>query len=291
MPTTILLLILATFFWGANFNLAGYVLADMNALAAASLRFVVAAALMLAACQLRGERVQWRRHGARYALLGVIGIAGFNLLFFLGMRSTSAVNGALIMAASPLLTALFAFLFTAARLSPRQLLALPIALGGVALVVLGGGAQARVAPGDWLMIGAALCWASYNVLAAQKMPRDASSFANTTGIMTVGALVLTAVAGFSGAAWSQPGPGALLSLLVMATAGTVLAYLFYNAGIARLGAPRAALFMNIVPVSAMLISCVQGKVPGAMQLAGGAAVVAAVLLASWPGRTALVAAR
>lgn len=41
------------------------------------------------------------RHFKAYLILGLIGVFGFNLFFFLGMASTSPVNGALIMALNP----------------------------------------------------------------------------------------------------------------------------------------------------------------------------------------------
>ncbi len=279
----------ATVLWGANFNLAKHVLADMDALTAAAARFGLAAFVMLLLCALRRERVPLLRHGHTYALLGLVGIVGFNVLFFYGMRSTSAVNGALIMAINPLLTAVLAFMLTEARLRPRQLAALPLALGGVAFVVLGGGARVHVESGDLMVLAGNVCWALYNVLVVLRLPREVGGLANTAGIMTAGALILSAIAWAAGARVAIPHGGALASLLIMSLGGSVLAYLFWNAGIARLGAARAALFMNLVPVSSMAIAALEGQAPSAVQLAGAGAVIGAVMLASWPAAGTLPA--
>ena len=75
---------------------------------------------------------------------------------------------------------------------------------------------------------------------------------------------------------------ALVSLLLMSLGGSVLAYLFWNAGIARLGASRASLFLNLVPVSSMVIAALEGQAPTWVQQIGGAVVIGAVLVASWP---------
>lgn len=285
--STYLLLALATVMWGANFNLAKHVLADMDALSAAAARFAIAAALLWLYCLVRGERVPLLRHARSYATLALVGIVGFNVLFFVGMQSTSAVNGALIMAANPLLTALLAFAVTGARMRPRQLAALPIALGGVVFVVLGGGAHLHIDHGDLFVLGGSLCWALYNVLVGQHMPRDASGLANTTGILTAGALVLAVVALLAGSTIHLPTSDALVSLVLMSIGGSVLAYLFWNAGVARLGAGRAALFMNIVPVSSMVIAALEGSAPTWVQQVGGAVVVGGVMLAAWPSAAAL----
>lgn len=289
MPSRFVLapLALATILWGANFNLAKRVLAEMPALDAAAARFDIAAVIMLAICLARGERIPAWRHLRVYAGLGSVGIAAFNLLFFCGMRSTSAVNGALIMGANPLLTALLAHFVAGASLRPRQWLAMPIALAGVAFTVVGGSTELHVAHGDLLMIGGSLCWAIYNVFVGLHLPRDVSGLANTTGVMTAGALVLTGVALAAGAPLQLPHAGALSALLVMSLGGSVLAYLFWNAGVSRIGAARAAVFMNLVPVSSMAIAALEGQAPTGTQVLGGAVVIGALLMASWPTQASL----
>lgn len=279
----------AAMLWGANFNLAKAVIADMHPLAAGASRFVIAAVLMLLIVGLRGERVPLLRHRRAYATLGLVGVGGFNLLFFFGMQSTSAVNGALIMALNPLLTALLAFPLLGERPVARQLVALPCALAGVAVVVSGGDFQhVRVASGDILMLGANLCWAGYNVLGRKLMPAHTSGLANTAGIMVAGALVLVFAAGLADAPLALPGARAGAALLMMAIGGSVLAYLFWNVGLARLGAGRTALFLNLVPVSSMLIAAVMGAMPSSAQLFGGAVVIAAVSLSMWPAQRPVV---
>jgi drug/metabolite transporter (DMT)-like permease len=278
--TTYALVAATAVMWGANFNLSKHVLVDLHALVAAAARFDIAALVMLAITSIRGQRVPLIRHGVAYAALGLVGIAGFNVLFFYGMQMTSAVNGALIMALNPLLTALLAYFLKVHRPDTRQLVAFPIGAAGVAVVVLGGGAHLRIGDGDLLMLAGNLCWAFYNVMVGKLLPRDVGGLANTTGVMLTGAIALTLVAVLAGAPVSAPGSDALASLLMMSLGGSVLAYLFWNAGIARLGAARTALFLNLVPVSSMVISAFEGRPPTWVQLAGGAVVIGAVSLAS-----------
>jgi len=274
---------LAAVLWGANFNLSKPVLADMHPLTAAAARFLIAALVMAAVALASGARPPFRRHGRAYFLLGLVGIGGFNLMFFYGMQSTSAVNGALIMATNPLVTALLAVPLLGEQPSRRHMMALPVALAGVSAVLLGGGAGLALAPGDALMLGANLAWALYNVLVRRLMP-PGSGIANTAGVMVMGALVLSAAAVAAGAPVTLPGPTAAAALAAMAIGGTVLAYLFYNAGIKALGAGRTALFLNLVPVSAMAIAAIGGAPPTALQLTGGAITTLAVLGAMMPAR-------
>jgi drug/metabolite transporter (DMT)-like permease len=285
--TTYVLTAFATVFWGANFNLAKPVVAEMHPYVAGASRFLIAAAIMLLITWYRRESVPLR-HLRIYVILGLMGVFGFNLFFFLGMQSTSATNGALIMATNPLLTSLLAYAFLQQRPSYRQWLGFPIGLIGVGVVVLGAGAHVQVAIGDWLIFAANLSWAFYNVFARKLMPKDTSGVANAAGMMTVGALALTAVALISGEHFIIPSLHAGSALLLMTVGGGVLAYLFWNASIARLGAAQAAIFLNLVPVSSMLIAALEGIPPTHVQLIGGMLVIGAVTFASLPVRTTAV---
>jgi drug/metabolite transporter (DMT)-like permease len=279
----------ATFFWGANFVLAGPVLTDLPPLWAAALRFLLGAVLMLVLARWRKEGLAApaRAHSGIYLLLGLVGITAFNVLFFYAMQSTSAVNAALIMATNPLLTTLLAALLLGERPSARQLASIPLALFGVAIVISGGHLQhllnLHVARGDVLMLGADLAWAFYNVLGRRYMPAR-SSIANTTLVMSAGAVLLLIVAFSSGTTPHLPGEKAILALALMVIGGTVLAYLFWNTGIAHLGAGRTALFLNLVPVFAMLIGIAIGSVPSLAQLVGGLLVIGGISLSMLPRR-------
>jgi drug/metabolite transporter (DMT)-like permease len=282
MPGITFLVAAAAVLWGANFNLSQAVLAEMHPLAAGATRFVLAAAVMVALAVARGERVPLVRHAGPYAVLGTVGIAGFNLMFFWALTLTGPVNAALIMATNPLVTALLAAMVLGERPSSRQMMALPVALAGVAAVVLGRpGASLHPASGDVLMMGANLAWAVYNVVGKRLMPTG-SGLANSAGVMVAGAVVMVAALLLSGAPVAMPGARAQLAMVGMALGGTVLAYLFWNAGLARLGAARTSLFLNLVPVTAMTIEALCGRPPSLLQAAGAVAVLGAVSVAMLP---------
>jgi drug/metabolite transporter (DMT)-like permease len=296
MPTNTVYLLLATsaFFWGANFALAGPVLADLAPIWAAALRFLLGTVLMMALARYQGIDLVGlaKRHWRAHVVLSLLGIVGFNVFFFQAMQDTSAGNGALIMATNPLLTTILAALFLGERIVARQLLALPVALAGVAVVISHGNiaqlAQFQVAKGDLLMLCANLTWASFNVATRRFMPKE-SAVGNTALMMGSGALMLTTIAVSSDAAFALPGWHAGLALAIMVVGGTVLAYLFWGLGIQHLGAARAALFLNLVPVFAMLASGVLGTPPSMVQIAGGAIVLAGVSIAMLPIRRAVSA--
>lgn len=288
---TYLLVTTAAFFWGANFLLGGYVINDIPPLWAAAIRFVLGAMLMFAIVGVKRENLfaPVRKHIGVYAMLGVVGIVGFNLFFFYALRYTSANNAALIMGTNPLLTVLLAAAVLGERPSVRHLVALPIALAGVAVVVTHGAVGSlfslQLSFGDVLMLCADIFWALYNVLCRRYMP-PASPLVNTAWIMAAGAAVLLCVALGSDAHLAGLGAKAAVSMAVMAIGGTVLAYLFWNMGIARLGAARTAIFLNLIPVFTMLLGALIGDMPTASQLVGGLLVLVGVTISMMPPRRA-----
>lgn len=282
---------LTALFWGANFVLAGPVLHDLPPLWAAAVRFLLAAGLMLAIAGMRREDLfgLLRRHAATYLMLGVVGITAFNVLFFYALQSTSANNGALIMAINPLLTVVLASMFLGERVGVRHMVALPVALAGVA-VVISGGELARLealhfSRGDLFMLAATLSWAVYNVLARRFTPQG-SPLAHTSWIMTAGALALLVFAVGSDSHIHALETRAAASMALMVLGGTVLAYLFWGMGIAHLGASRTAIFINLVPVFAMLTGVLMGRLPSDAQLSGGLLVLSGVVISMLPSRRA-----
>jgi len=276
---TYLMATMAAIFWGANFNLARPVIAEMGPYVAGASRYVLAAAVMVLIAQMRKEWIP-AQHWKAYLTLGVVGVFGFNLFFFLGMETSSAINGALIMALNPLLTAVLGYVILRDKPSTQQLLAFPIGIAGVAIVVLGAGAQLKIAVGDIYILIASLNWALYNVLVKKMMPKQVGGIANTAGIMTVGAMALSIAAIMHGDHVVVPTIHAGAALLTMSLGGGVLAYLFWNASISHLGPSKAAIFMNLVPVTTMVIAAFEHVPPNHAQLLGAMLVISAVTFSS-----------
>lgn len=276
---TYLMATMAAIFWGANFNLARPVIAEMGPYVAGASRYVLAAAVMVLIAQMRKEAIP-AQHWKAYLTLGVVGVFGFNLFFFLGMETSSAINGALIMALNPLLTAVLGYVILRDRPSTQQLVAFPIGIAGVAIVVLGAGAQLTIAVGDIYILIASLNWALYNVLVKKMMPKQVGGIANTAGIMTVGAMALSIAAIMHGDHVVVPTIHAGAALLTMSLGGGVLAYLFWNASISNLGPSKAAIFMNLVPVTTMVIAAFEHVPPNHAQLIGAMLVISAVTFSS-----------
>lgn len=279
------MVVAATFFWGSNFNAARALAGELPPLTAAAERFGIAVVVLMAMRLLSGraESMLSRRDQVALCLLGLIGVFGFNFAFFTALHTTSALNAALIMALSPLLTNLLAVWLLGGRLGGAQLVGIAMAFCGVALVITGGHlALLHVAIGDLWMLGACLAWSIYSVL-VRKYAAHIPSPQQARWTVTAGALVLIVFAFFHEQPLHQIAAqsGLALQLLVyMGLFGTVLAYRFWLRGIQALGPQRAVLAFNLVPVFTLLINLALGQPPQLEQFLGMALVIGGVVIGS-----------
>ncbi|HEU4962735.1 MAG TPA: DMT family transporter [Bacilli bacterium] len=282
-----ILLILSTSFWGGNFNAGKLAVEHMEPFSIAAWRFGIAAICMLILLGIR-ERFDgsmFKRNFWAYVLLGVVGVFGFNVLFFVGLKHTSAMNGSLIMAANPLVTVLLSALILREKITKRQAIGIAISLVGVVSVITKGSLDVLLSmdfsKGDLIINAGSICWALYAVL-GKKYLKQSTALATTAYSMAVGALLMlpfTALEAGSGAFFDQA-ISVQGAILFMALLGSVLAYLWWNQGIAKIGASKTSIFFNLVPIWTMVISLATGGTILTVQVVGGILVISGVLFSS-----------
>jgi drug/metabolite transporter (DMT)-like permease len=282
-----LMLIGFAIFTGATFNLAKYSVQYFSPSSAAGWRFGIAAVVMLLilSIQKRINRDVVKANWKFYILLGIIGIFGFNAFFFIGMKYTSPLNGALIMGTNPLVTAILAYFILRNPITKRQVLGMIFALIGVILVLTQGSLEIiktlSISKGDLLILLGNISWALYGVL-GRKYIKGSSSMETTTYTMIIGALCLVLMSTYS----SNPQPLSKVTIfawgaiLFMAIFTSVLGYLWWNKGMEEIGASNTALFFNLVPVVTMIISMITGVPITIPQILGTILVILGVLTAS-----------
>jgi len=228
---------------------------------------------------LRSEGHLWK-----IALFGAIGFAGFGISVFEGLRLARPEIAGMILALTPVQMALFQWWRTRRRPDNFTLGAIAIALVGEFFVITAGD-FARLTGGDALGNGlvflASLLWTTYS-LGGQQFP-DWSPVRYTALSCSLGwfavlaGLGIATLAGHSQppqmqqlvAVWPQ------LSFIILCV--SVFGILFWNLGVAKLGPLNAGLFGNFAPVITYLIALAQGRRPAAIELAGAAIVLLALI--------------
>jgi drug/metabolite transporter (DMT)-like permease len=215
--------------------------------------------------------------------LGFLGYYLASLLDFLGLQYVPAGLGRLIMFLYPTLVVILSALFLSRRPTARELSALAMTYAGIALVLahqLGAEPEHRqFLLGAALIFGSAMSYAVYLVTGSQLVKRVGSMrfTAYTMMVSTAPALVQFALLE-SPAALRLPGEVWLYAIL-LATVCTVLPVFLVAEALKRIGANHFALIGGLGPVTTVLADFVLlGGALTPLQLAGGALVVAGVLL-------------
>ncbi len=287
----ILFLIMAPIFWGLNFHLAKVMLARVSFLEVGFWRYLLGVGAIWLIGRLRGVKwslPDWKRHSGGLLLVGVIGLFGFNFLFFLGLEYTSALNGALIISFNPALTLVFDSLILKNRILSQQKTGIAIAMAGVLLLITKGAPHKLLeiewAFGDLLIFGANCVFALYHIWVRQH-GKYLSNSVFTFWTNTLCLLCFLSALPFVGLQAVPHGDTAFWSAaLGIGVFGTALAYLFWNRGIAETGAGNAGFYMNIVPLAAAVLAVFFGEELYSYHLLSGALIVVGMIWLNYHGK-------
>jgi drug/metabolite transporter (DMT)-like permease len=277
-------LLVVSLIWGANFSANKYALTVMPPLVFSASRFLLASLLLFVLVRAlpAGDPIP-RRTGLILAGLGVVGNTAYQTAFMYGLKSTTVINGSLILASLPVFVAVLGIIFRVERTSRELWLGMLIAVGGVAIVIVGesgAGFSSKTVKGDLLVLAACFCWAAFTV-GVKQVGRGLSSL-RVTAITTYGGtpgLVLLAWPDSRGTQWTALSATTWIALLYSAVFAIVVAYLLWGVAVQGVGSNRTAIYNCVVPVFAALTAWVLlGERPGARQLVGAALVFAGVLV-------------
>ena len=279
------LLMLMTLIWGVNYIVIKAIFAQLSPLAFNMVRFPVAVAAVAAvAWALKAHRPP-RRAIPRLAVIGTVGNTCYQLCYIEGMARTRAGNAALIMAAVPVLVAVFSHLLGHERLRWRDVAGLALSAAGLTVLILGSGEDVRfggnatAVAGDLLMLLSVVFWTAYTI-GAKPLVDELGPTVTTAWTMGLGAipLLLLCIPSALAQPWHRVTPAAWVGTIVFSSLGSlVLAYLIWYRGVARLGSTRTAFYSNLTPVVTLLTAWpLLGEVPTRWQLAGAAGIFGAL---------------
>ena len=287
--------------WGATWVSGRFVAQQMAPFPAAFLRFLFASAFLYLLLRRECGRNQASRSslprellpGA--AFLALTGVFLYNALLFSGLARIQAGRAAMIVACTPTAVALYAWAALRKPLGALRSAGVALSLLGVAVILTGGDLPSLVTHGaslgDLLILGCLVTWAAYTIAGGNVMRRATrhSTMAAVAALSTVTwscilgcamllppALATGLVPQALGAGWHIWG-----NLLFLGIGATGLAFTWYYDGILVLGAARASVFLNLVPVFATILgSLLLGEDPGHALVLGGALVLLGVALAN-----------
>jgi len=290
-----LLLVLAPLFWGGNVVAAKLVVGEISPFLLLASRCVLATLFILpfAYKHLRDDWAEVKRSWPVLMTFGIIGYALFNILLYIGLTMTTAVNSAIEQASLPMLILGANFLFFRVRANLLQLFGVLLAIFGVILTATHGDPlrllRMDVNLGDGFVILACLAYTAYT-LALRFRPKVhmltfmAVSFSGAAVTSVLMQLVFGGgIAEF--ATLAHASPTVWLVIAYVATLPSMFSQIAYARGVELVGPNRAAPSHNLIPVFGTLGSVlILGETLEGYHFLAATIIIIGIVLAEWAAR-------
>lgn len=236
---------------------------------------VLAGAVVLT-CAAFALRVRWPR---RFGMVLIAGMAfgAHQLLYIAATKLTSVAIVTTIGATQPLIVMMLSQRLLTERVAPRLFLFGAVAVGGIALVVLGSmGDASRTLTGDLLAVANVGVFTAY-FLAAKRARMDGARTLTFTAAFLLCALPVITGAMFLWSGPAAPSSGAQIGLLAVLALGPGNGHLLLNWAHPRVSAALSSLVLASVPMlSSVWAYAVLGEALGWRHAVGIGLVVLAI---------------
>ncbi|WP_280770866.1 DMT family transporter [Salipaludibacillus daqingensis] len=226
-----------------------------------------------------------------FLLMTLSGVTFFNTFIYGSLQFTTSSNVAVLETIIPALTVVLSAILLKERLIKIQWLGVCVSLFGALWVVMDGRifqiATMDWNPGDGIMIGAIISWSVYSIMVKKYMhlfPAFAALLV-MTGISIIVLLPFVAIEWLIVGVPSLYQTDLVIGLVYLGVFPSFIALIFFNRAVGVLGASRASIFLNFLPVFTILGAYLWlNEEITSMQITGTVIVIFGVLMTTQAGK-------
>lgn len=275
--------VLANVFWGITFVIFKYANESFDPIAIIFTRLLISIPFLFAFAFLTGRMMRFRKGDFKWFLL--MSLFEPFIYFFgesFGLSMVSSTVAAIIISTIPLFVPIVAFFILNERLSVTNIIGLFISFAGVIMVVMASeGRLAGNIRGIMLMFLAVFGAVGYTIIAKRLLEHYNGIFItawqSTLGFLFITPIFLTLelpTIDFAAVKTSS-----IWALLYLGVFGSGICFILFTTGIRELGASKANVYANLVPVVAAIVSFfVLKEAMPAMKIIGIMVVLSGLLL-------------
>ncbi|MFJ7919773.1 DMT family transporter [Lysinibacillus fusiformis] len=251
------LMLVTSLLWGGNFVVAKTLVAHASPMTLTTVRWFIAVIVLVPLVWWKEKKlVPPKQAIVPLLLMGVTGVALFNIFQFLALERTTSTNAGLISTVNTISIALFSFVLLKEKITKWQLSAMVLSLFGVVLVLSKGDWQLlldlKLNTGDLWMLAAVCVWGLYSVCSKWAMqtasPLMATLYAGIFGVLLLLPFTSTDFT------FANVNTSFILSMLYTGIISTVVCMVFWNIGVQKLGATTSGIFLNFNPIFTALLA-------------------------------------
>ncbi|QKT18915.1 DMT family transporter [Salmonella enterica] len=285
--------LLATVSWGGMFPVMTHALTYIDPFNFTTFRYGIAGIAFALLLLFREGRNSFRLKGERWGLawlFGTLGFAGFGFLVFLGQSLAGpggALTASIMMATMPMLGLLTIWALKKVRPHASTMAFILLSFSGVVLVITNGDVFAVLnspisLAANLLLIAGALCWVLYTIGGSYFPDWSPLRYTTMTTLLGMISVVLIDLFLVGSGTISVPSAASIITivphLLYMALVAGLMAVLCWNVGNRIITPTNGVLFMDVVPITAFIVSALNGVVPTNMQITGAVITATALVL-------------
>jgi len=222
------------------------------------------------------------------ALCGFAGMSAYQLLLNWGEVQVAAGTASLLISIAPVFSVLLATAFLGEALTRRTVVGSVVAIGGAALVAVGGG-SVKVSASALIVLAAAVVQGVYHFASKPLLRRYTGLEVACYAMWSGTAFLVPFVPAAAHAAASAPA-GALAAAVYLGLAPSALGFVTWGYAVARFPVARSTAALYLVPPVTLAVAFGWlGETPGLVELLGGAVGIAGVVVINRRRRSAAVA--
>ena len=257
-----LLLAIAPLCWAGNAVLARGVIHIIPPVSLAFWRWLLAFLFLLPFAFKHTVR-DWPlfiKHWKMMCFLSLAGVICFNTLLYIAAHTTTAINVALIQTMMPAAIILISWIAFKEKVTRLQSLGVGFCILGACLVALRGRfstfLELSFVEGDVLMLVAVFLYALYSAFLRRRPPMHPLSFLIYTFAIGAMGLLPFYIWELSCRLAFTLSISTAFSILYLALFPSIVAFFCWNRGVESIGANRAGLFINLIPVFASVMAII-----------------------------------
>ncbi|PLX35831.1 MAG: EamA family transporter [Hyphomicrobiales bacterium] len=281
-----LLLALTALFWGGNAVAGKAAVGAVPPMLLTAIRWFLTSLILFAFARpyLKRDWPVLKAHWLRLFLTGALGMATFNLLLYNALHHTSAINVAIEQSGMPMIIVLVNFLLFSEAVSRGVAIGVILSIAGVIVTATHGNPTTlfdlNLNYGDALMLAAVAIYALYSVTLRHRPKLHWMSFMTALALAAVITALPFAIYEYMQGIVFTPNTKGFVLMVYVTLFPSLLSQIFYVRGVELIGANRAGLFVNLVPLFGSVLAVIFiGEQPALYHAVGYALILAGVYVA------------